>query len=112
MSACTAVCVGSAGVDVTAAAERAFRPTLDRIRSRASETTGSLLFIARANGVRLAVLARRYPMGHATRTNVRPAPPARGAAVMRLELLLLRLLLCGLLGSLLLRGHFRSPPFL
>jgi len=40
-----------------------------------------------------------------TSTKVRPAPPARGAAVTRSELLLLRLLLRGLLGSLLLRRH-------
>ena len=110
MSSWTADCVGSAVVVLSASAERAFRPTVGSARSRASAARVSFLI---HQGQR-SRSRRRYRVvteeGTRTSTKVRPAPPARGAAVTGSELLLLRLLLRGLLGSLLLRRHLGHLP--
>jgi hypothetical protein len=46
---------------VSATAERAFRPMLDSVRRRASETTESVLFITRANGPRAHAVIASLP---------------------------------------------------
>src|SRR2546423_1426203 len=110
MSVWTVVWVPSAVVAVSAAAARAFRPTVGRARSRASAPRASFLIHEGQRPCR----GRRYRIVtegcSRTSTKVRPAPPARGAAVTRSELLLLRLFLRRLLCSLLLRGHLGHLP--
>src|SRR5439155_14790309 len=78
-----------------------------RGQARSEKAAASSL---RQTGLLRVPLSRRHKGNAATSTKVRLAPPARGAAVTKLELLLLRLLLRGLLGSLLLCGHLGHLP--